>query len=565
MIGRPMLRVLLLFPLLCASWAVAQVEHVPISHPVYEFLDRLGVEGVLPAHSSSMVPLERGEVSALLRTAASFRSSIADVGGGDVEGATLDKYLKEFTPDAGSRPGEDLVLLGPHESFGAFIAGLASQKQKYLVAYADSFITVYGELLGSAEYRSLNGDSRGDVDATLGTIGGRFRGTIAGKVGYLLQSTNGVLWGNRTFALSDPRLATNVKLNEPNSRNFDVTEAYLRYSFGWGGVQFGREFASQGVGYSDRLMLSDNAPAFDALGLSVHYKAFRFQYLHASLLKDPSPALGLLVTEPAEANKYLALHRFQFSLFDRLNVAASEMVIYQRLTPEYAYLLPVNFFKSAEHSLRDRDNALLVFDVEYFPHPGYKLYGTWLIDDIDFKRIGTGWWGNEFGWQGGAYIANIAGLRNLDAIVEYTRIEPYVYSNREAGNDYSHSGVGLGHRLQPNSDEMLGELRFRVSSTLRTRLHYAYQRHGENVIVGDSLVRNVGGSLTQGHRSSDSETAPFLDGERVDTHRVGIRADYEPITDLFVTGLVEWTNAHDVTAATSRRDLALSLQLRIEY
>ena len=563
--GRPGWAILLVFPLLWLSQGVAQVEHVPVSHPVYEFLDRLGVEGVLPAHSSSMVPLERGEVTALLRRAAALRSSIGNAGGGDVEWATLDKYLTEFAPDAGLRPEEDMVLLAPHESFGAFVDGLTGQKQKYLVAYADSFITVYGELLGSAEYRSLHGDSRGDVDATLGTIGGRFRGTIAGKVGYLLQSTNGVLLGNRTFALSDPHLATNVKLNEPNSRNFDVTEAYLRYSFGWGGVQFGREVVSQGTGYSDRLLLSDNAPAFDALGLSVHYKAFRFQYLHASLLKDPLASSGLAVTEPAEANKYLALHRFQFSLFDRLNLAASEMVIYQRLTPEYAYLLPVNFFKSAEHSLRDRDNALLVFDVEYFPLPGYKLYGTWLIDDIDFKKIGTGWWGNEFGWQAGAYAANIAGLRNLDAIVEYTRIEPYVYSNRFAGNDYSNSGIGLGHRLQPNSDEMLGELRLRLSATLRTRLHYAYQRHGENVMSGDSLVRNVGGSLTQGHRNSDSETAPFLDGDRVDTHRVGLRADYEPITDLFLTGVVDWTNAHDLAAATSRSDLALSIQLRIEY
>jgi|WetSurMetagenome_2_1015567.scaffolds.fasta_scaffold72834_2 hypothetical protein len=565
MIDRPMGMILVAFPLLCLSWAAAQVEHVPVTHPVYEFLDRLGVEGVLPAHSSSMVPLERTEVLALLRTAASHRSLRGDPMGEDAEQATLARYLTEFAPDAGTRPDEDLVLLGAHESFGAFVNGLVSQKQKYLVVHADSFITVYGELLGSVEYRSLHGDSRGNVDAMLTSIGGRFRGTIAGTIGYLLQSTNGVLLGNRSFALSDPRLATNVKLNEPNSRNFDVTEAYLRYSFGWGSAQFGREFVAQGVGYGDRLILSDNAPAFDAFGLSVHYKSFRFQYLHASLLSDPSAGSGLLVTEPEGSNKYLALHRFQFSLFDRLNVAASEMVIYQRLTPEYAYLLPVNFFKSAEHALRDRDNALLVFDFEYFPYPGYKLYGTWLIDDVDFKKIGTGWWGNEFGWQGGAYVANIAGLRNLDAIIEYTRIEPYVYSNRLAGNDYSNSGVGLGHRLQPNSDEILAELRFRVSATLRTRLHYAVQRHGQNVTMGDSLIRNVGGALTQGHRNSDSETAPFLDGELIETHRVGIRAEYEPVTDLFLTGVADWMNAHDVAVGTSRRDLALSIAVRIEY
>ena len=548
----------LVLAVMTATAALAQVEHVPISHPVYEFLDRLGVTGILPAQSSSMVPLERGEVTGLLQSAASSRSKLDDV---DI--LTLDKYLAEFAPDAGMRPEQDMVLLGRHESAGEFAAGLVSQKLKYLVAIVDSMVTVYGELLGSVEYRSLHGDSRGDVDATLKTIGGRFRGTIAGRLGYLLQSTNGVVSGNRSFALSDARLATNVKLNEPNSRNFDVTEAYLRYSFGWGGVQFGREYTALGVGYSDRLMLSDNAPVFDALSLNIHYKAFRFQFLHGSLLRDQAPFPGVIVAEPPESNKYLALHRFQFSIFGRLNIAASEMVIYQRLTPEYAYLNPVNFFKSAEHSLRDRDNALLVFDVEYFPQPRYKLYGSWLIDDIDFSRMGTGWWGNEFGWQGGTYIANVAGVPSLDAIVEYTRIEPYVYSNRVSGNDYTHSGVGLGHRLPPNADEMLGEIRFRFSEKLRTRLHYAYQRHGQNVMVGDSVLRNVGGSVTQGHRGEDSETAHFLDGERVNTHRAGLRVDFEPITDLFLAGVAEWTSIQD--NASSRRDLALSFQLRIEY
>ena len=548
----------LVMVLMTAISAMAQVEHVPISHPVYEFLDRLGVTGILPAQSSSMVPLERGEVTALLRSAASSRSKLNAV---DV--LTLDKYLTEFAPDAGMRSEQDMVILGPHESAGEFAAGLVSQKQKYLVAIVDSMVTVYGELLGSVEYRSLHGDSRGDVDATLKTIGGRFRGTIAGRVGYLLQSTNGVVSGNRSYALSDTRLATNVKLNEPNSRNFDVTEAYLRYSFGWGGVQFGREFAALGVGYGDRLMLSDNAPAFDAFSLDVHYKSFRFQFLHGSLLKDPAPFPGVTVAEPPEANKYLALHRFQFSIFDRLNIAASEMIIYQRLTPEYAYLNPINFFKSAEHSLRDRDNALLMFDLEYFPRPGYKIYGSWLIDDIDFSRMGTGWWGNEFGWQGGAYVANVAGVPALDAIVEYTRIEPYVYSNRVSGNDYTHSGIALGHRLPPNADEMLGEIRFRFSEKLRTRLHYAYQRHGQNIMVGDSVLRNVGGSVTQGHRGGDSETAHFLDGERVNTHRAGLRVDFEPITDLFLAGVAEWTSIQE--DASFRRDLALSLQLRIEY
>lgn len=551
---------ILMLVCIAAFPSFAQVEHVPAAHPVYEFLDRLGIKGILTAQSASMVPLERGEVMSLLHAAAAERATL-----GDVDGRTLDKYLREFSPEAGTRPDGDAVILGSHPGARTSLADLGSSKQKFLVAIVDSMATVYGELLGSLEYRSAHGDSRGSVDATLMTIGGRFRGTVAGRLGYFLQSTNGVISGNRAFALMDPHLATNVKLNEPDSRNFDVTEAYLRLSFGWAALQFGREYMKIGVGYGDRLMISDNAPAFDALSLDVRYKQFRFKFLHGSLLSDPVLFPGVLVKEPAEATKYIALHRFQFTLFDCVNLAANEMVIYQRLSPEFAYLNPVNFFKSAEHSLRDRDNAILMFDVEYFALPDLKLYGSWLIDDISIGRMGTGWWGNEFGWQGGAYLADVGGMQALDAVLEYTRIEPYVYSNRIAGNDYTHSGVVLGHRLPANADEILGEIRLRISENVRTRVQYAFQRHGQNITSGDSVLRNVGGSATQGHRTQDSEVAPFLDGNRLTTHRAGVRVDYEPITDLFVSGMAEWTSVKDDALNARRRDLALSLQMRVEY
>jgi hypothetical protein len=554
-------RVLLLIAALAVVPAIGQVEHVPMNHPVYEYLDRLGVKGVLPAFSASMVPLERSEVMALLDSARQAESSL-----GEVERRMLNKYLIEFAVDAGTRPDLDWVIIGSCPSSDGSFADAVSQKQKYLAAVVDSIATFYGELLASAEYRSWHGDSRGNVDATLKRIGGRFHGTVAGKVGYFLQSTNGVYTGNRALELADPHLATNMKLNERNdSKNFDETEAYLRLSFGWGGLQFGREYSALGVGYDDRLMLSDNAPVFDALEMDVHYKAFRFRFLHGSLLKDPASFPGLLETEPEAATKYVALHRFQVSVFQCLNLSANEMVIYQRFSPEFAYLNPVNFFKSAEHSLQDRDNALLMFDVEYFPIPGYKFYGSWLIDDVDFSRLGTGWWGNEFGWQGGAYVADVAGFKSCDLLLEYTRIEPYVYSNRTAGNDYSHKGVQLGHRLGPNSDELLGEVRLLLSERLRTRVHYAYGRHGDNVVVGDSVVYNVGGSLTQGHRGGDSETVRFLEGDRVTVHRVGARIDYEPIVDIFLACEVEWSSAVSAATAAARRDLALNMTLRLEY
>ena len=536
-----------------------QVEHVPYAHPIHDFLDRLGVRGVLPLESVVVRPIERREAARLLDSAFTHRDGLSPV-----ERATLQKFLIEFAPDLGARPDHDAVLLASHESFGAFTSDLVSDKEKHLFAVVDSAANLIVDLLASVDYRSTHGADR-TADATLGTIGGRFRGTIGGRLGYMLQATNGVLMGDRTVALTDPHLAANVKFNDLASANFDFTEAYVRLSFGWAGVQFGREFTSVGTGYGDRMLLSGNAPAMDFFSVDARYRSFRFFFLHGSILADDRGSTGLLVEAPENASKYLALHRFQFSLFDVMNIGASEMVVYQRLTPEYAYLIPINFFKSAEHQLRDRDNALLAFDVEVFPANDWKIYGTWIIDDIMISRMGSGWWGNEFAWQAGVYATNILGWHDVDALLEYQRVEPYVYSNRVAGNDFTHNNIGLGTGLPPNADEVMAEGRWMASPWLNMRFQVAYRRHGMNVMQGDSLIRNVGGSVLQGHRSSDNEMVTFLDGVRESVLRVGIGIEYEPIRELFLTGRAEWQRRIASPNDAGISAVGLRAGIRLEY
>jgi hypothetical protein len=371
--------------------------------------------------------------------------------------------------------------------------------------------------------------------------------------------------GNRALALTDPHLAANVKFNDLQSANFDFTEAYLRLSFGWAGIQFGREFTSVGTGYGDRLLLSGNAPAMDFFSVDARYKTFRFFFMHGAILAADRGGTGMLVEAEANAAKYLALHRFQFSLFDVMNFGASEMVVYQRLTPEYAYLIPVNFFKSAEHQLRDRDNALLAFDVELFPADNWKFYGMWLIDDIMISKMGSGWWGNEFGWQAGVSACNVLGWDDVDAILEYQRIEPFVYSNRVAGNDFSHNNIGLGTGVPPNADELMAELRWTASPWLRLRAQASYRRHGMNVMSGDSLLRNVGGSVLQGHRVGDPENAPFLDGLRETTTRCILGVEYEPIREMYLTGSAEWQHRREEPSATGISTLGVRAGIRLEY
>lgn len=528
------------------SISLAQVENVPVNNQVYEYLHRMGVKGLLPLYSNAMIPLSRREVAEMIRTLSDKRSELTSA---EIE--YLDKFRQEFIHEIDPTAENADVLLhdGSLQSF-------YSDNEKYLYAYADSSVSFYTEFIGTLEHRRTTGDTYGDTHASFEEHGGRIRGTIKNRLGYYLQATNGTLFGDKIFALSDPRLKSNVKFKDLNSPYFDFTEAYLRADLDWFNLQFGREYSLIGNGYHDRLLLSDNAPVFDFLKLDFHYKSLRFVFMQGSIVDDSSIV--------SELNKYMALHRIQFSLFDIMNVGVSEMIIYGRYSPDFAYLNPINFYKSAEHSLRDRDNAFLNFDLEVFPMRNYKFYGTWLIDDVDFKKMGTGWWGNEFGWQGGAYIADILGLSNLDAALEYTRIEPYVYSNRLAGNDYTNNSFGLGSHLEPNSDEWFFELSYRPAKQLRTWLNYAAVRHGANY-EKDGEILNVGGDVLLGHRFTDSETAKFLAGERVRIDRVQVKAVYEPVTNYFISGMYEFRQTNNHMLALTSLDHFFTVSFHIEY
>jgi hypothetical protein len=545
-----------------AGRGIAQVENVPVSNQVYEFLDRLGVRGVLPLYSNTMIPLSRARVAELLAEAAANREVLSGS-----ESGYLDRFLREFSHEL-EPANESAVTTGLFNTLftsDASAGDLFSDREKYLYYFTDSTASLYMEFLGSLEHRRGDGDSYGSPHATFMTYGFRARGTLKGKVGYFAQVTNGTLFGDRDFALSDPRLKANVKFNELNSPYFDFAEAYLRADLSWFNLEFGREFFRLGTGYSDRLIFSDNAPATDFLKLDARYGAVRYMFVHGAILRETVPVAGPSIAFDGLAHKYYALHRLEFSALGVLNAGFSEMVIYERPSPEYAYLNPFLFLKSAEHSLRDRDNTLLALDLELFPLRGVKLYGTMLVDDVDFSKLGTGWWGNEFGWQGGAYLARVAGAEDVDAFIEYTRLEPYVYSNRTPGNAYTNGDFTLGHRLPPNSDEWLLSVVVRPSYRWRGIIGVRRMRHGENYPDGSGGFVNVGGDILTGHRDGDSPTAPFLAGRRLERNSVEVGLRYEPVINLVITGTAEYRRSTVGTAGSAASDRFFSLKGMLEF
>ncbi len=499
----------------------AQAEHVPARHPVMDFLGRMQVRGVVREFSPNLLPLDRADVVALLR-------KVRDAGlvYSETDAALLSRYLDEFVRESEgtSRPA---VLLATGAE--AERSGVCDDAEKYLItaATADRQSTLYAEALASLEHRMLlrDGDRAG---VTLGQVGGRFRGTLGGFVGYGLQATNGESFGDKSVALMDTWLRQNVNFNDLDRDFFDFTEAYVGARWSWGSASLGRETVLAGTGLGGRTIFGGTAQNFDAIRLHVHFGGLRFWFLHGSLLGERDTVENF---RPAFGDKYVAMHRLEGDLAGVVRLGVTEAVVYSERTFDFRYLNPVNFFKSAEHSGGDRDNPLLGFDMTTLFLPGLQAHVAWLIDDVDFAKLGTDWFGNKFAWQFGM-VSTWGG--DGDVALEYTRVEPYTFSHVFRNNEYTNGGVLLGLDQPPNSD--LWMLRYRHWFGARTSVQMVlrHMRHGRNEVAADgTLLVNHGGDLRDRYVGGrDSQTAPFLEGPRETLSTVSLRVQVEPIRKL---------------------------------
>ncbi len=544
---------MLAISLLLPQTLSAQAEHVEITHPVYQFLNRMQLRGAAADYSRAMLPLERKRVTEFVREIGESGVALSDA-----ERSLLVRYEDEFVAEDEGTQDAYSVFQSPAADFPAEIF---SKNEKYLYRWRseDGAHRFNMEFLGSLEYRTLSDDD-GASNVTLASIGGRFRGTMGGVVGFGLMATNGMASGDRALALNDASLRRNFNFADLDKDFFDFAEAYVTASWDWGAVSLGREKRLVGNGISNQLLLSTNTQPFDAIGFSAQAGGVRFLFLHGFLLSEKQ---WIEQSHPYFDSKYVAMHRVEADIASAVRLGVYEAVVYSQREVDPAYLNPINFYKSAEHAGGDRDNPMLGFDLATLFIPGSQLYGSWLIDDVDFARWGDSWWGNKFIWQGG--LLNSSLIPNTDLTLEYTRIEPYVYSHRLAGNQYTHNGDALGLELPPNSDEMYLGLRHWLNADLWAQLEVHRRRHGRNEVDDEgNVVVNHGGDIYESLLyERDSDIAPFLDGPRDESTILSLTVRWEPVRNIILRGLLRW---RDLVSETDgdRQDTYLSLLLSLE-
>ena len=198
-------------------------------------------------------------------------------------------------------------------------------------------------------------------------------------------------------------------------------------------------------------------------------------------------------------------------------------------------MTPFIFYKFVEHSLQDRDNGTLFFDMQTHFIKDLQFQGTFFMDESllgglsDFNKQS-----NKVAIQGGTMWYEPVGIKDVSLTLQYTFIRPYVYTHFNPKNTYTSFGQILGNPIGPNADQIYTRLTYNFSDWLAMSLIYQRIRKGENVYDSNGdLVKNVGGNVNQPYRPDiDPEDANFLDGNRVYTDVAELSVRLEPIRNF---------------------------------
>jgi hypothetical protein len=420
-------------------------------------------------------------------------------------------------------------------------------KKKHLYHYNDSVVSFNIDPI--FEYKFIH-SSLTESSASLLNYGGTMTFSFNDWLGFYVEGTNGVVWGNRNTGAIDDRVGQSFTFNDTKINYFDGTQGYLRLHKDIFNFQLGRERILWGRGYLNKMIFSDNPPLFDFVKFNVSYKTLKYDFIHSWLIQPKTIVFidslrGESRNKPA---KYLAVSRLSYTPNAHLSLGVSQLIIYANRPFEAAYLNPFLFWESAQRSLNDLDNSFLSIDGRYKITDGLEFNTAILIDDVNFGKLFKSWSTiqNRVAWQVGSMIASPLMFDDLTIKLEYMQIRPYIFIHPGFGESltYTNNSYMLGFDLPPNSIRFSIELGYRLSGRLNLELRYDHSIHGKNIYDEDGkLVRNVGGNIYENNTINDPETAYLLDGEREVTDFISINLLYEFLYGFYLEAEYQFISA----------------------
>ncbi len=496
---------LLVFLLLVPTLSFAQHQFVPTDHQVYPLLQKGETLGLFSSYHLRLLPLTRTEVQSLLSQMNSEREALSSA-----DGALLNQMIGEFTdPAIGDASAQDGEI--------------------HLLRFEEKNTQVFVDARGIQEVRDARGRFGLEDETIAETIaGGSIRARIGNHVFLGMQARMNMAFGESDLVQRFDPLQGPIQVAIGKTVFSDQATGYAAFRLDQFQLTVGRMYVAWGNGIEEQLSLSAANEPMDLVRMNFDFKRFRFSYFHAAL-------------QGITDSRYLAGHRIDFRISDRVQIGAYETIVYAGRGIQLAYLNPFLPYHIMEHQLGDLDNNMLGFDASALVVPGLRIYGEVFVDDLSWSRSLAHYWGNKLAYHAGFHWAAPLGAKPLELIASYTRVDPWVYTHHDSANVYSHYDASVGSKIGSNAD------RFQV--LLRGRFHRDLV--GE---VGYRSLRRGKGSIFTARQPGESEEKRFLEGTIERVSAIEARLRYQFSRDFFVGAdiiLLSRTNATLISGAAS--------------
>jgi hypothetical protein len=498
----------------------AQVVYEPLYEDVYNFLRRISQKGIIE-FDDLIRPLPRAYISKKLSEADSLSSQLTSLERDELEFFLKDYYHERWLSEGNNKQTEHLDYFGHDPAdrwrmfsyggdgfkinadliLGAEIGYVKDAKQTHFWNGIYSYGYIYDVLGFSFDFRD-NTESGTTIDKTK-----------------IFTPETGVV----------ARTDMNTYQYSPDKMEYSEAKMMLATDWKWGSLAAGKEFIEWGYGDNGLLVMSQKAPSFPLIRLDINpVEWLSFNYFHAWLSSDVVDTTSLYPTENGDyrfsfREKYLASHTLTIKPTRGLDISIGESIIYADQL-EFLYLIPITFFRLADHYLSRQANSA-GSNSQFFAQVSSKghiknthLYGTLFIDEFTIDGIGDPETEKtQIGFTLGSSVTDLL-LDNLTIKLDYSKIYPYVYQHYINTTTFESNSYVMGHWMNNNADQVFGSLKYRFIRGLEALVWARYIRQGERADESQQF------ELPQ---------PPFLFGLRTNYTYLGGQIKFEILHDLF--------------------------------
>lgn len=485
-------------------------QHISYTR-IYDFLDELATDGVIELNSVAK-PYARIFIAKKLVEASAHKEL------NKRQRDELQFFLNEFSLERNTLPNTQLNLIRTNQLTLAFL--------QPAFHYRDS--------LFRASVRPVLG-TNATVNAN-GTIIKRWFGadiqTMIGKNLSVYGSLRDISVNAshiRNMAPSDGLLARPAYLNDypgyeykesTSGGDFSDSRGGIKYAWNWGSVGLIKDNVVWGDNYHGSNILSGRAPSFPMVTL--HLKParwFEMQYIHGWLVSNVLDSTRYYVDNVGSkkyrmTNKFIAANLFTFTPIRKLNISFGNSIIYAEPTIQAAYLIPIAFYKSMDHTLTkglgiENQNSQLFMNISSRNIKHLHLFSSIYVDEISWSRfLPSSKERNPISYKLGAKLSNVP-VENLSVVTEYTHTNNINYKHAVPALTWASNGYNLGSYLGDNSTEWYVAFAYKPVRGLDLNLSYMNAIHGNEYTYDRTHIENIISQPSPGDITWSNNTLAF--------------------------------------------------------